>query len=128
MRGREPISTGLGKTELVELPPPMLMLSGTAKAYLSECGCSIVVAQEPAKAAPGDMWLPEFELLLWHISIAHPDRYPSWDEIAEARYKFCPTDITMAMLLPPPGEYVNEHPHCFHLWQIDDRRADDARG
>jgi hypothetical protein len=29
----------------------------------------------------------------------------------------------MAMLLPPRDEYVNEHEHCFHLWQIEDKRA-----
>jgi hypothetical protein len=123
---RRAIDTGLGWTRELELPSMMAQLGGTAKAYDSECGCSIIVALEPAKAAPGGIWLPPDELMLWHISIAHSLRYPTWDEIADARYQFCPDEITMAMLLPPPDRYVNEHPHCFHLWQIDDRRADET--
>lgn len=123
MSGRSAVETRLGRLEERALPDPILSLEGEHRAFAAECGCSIIVAHEPAKSAPGGMWLPPSELLLWHLSIAHPDRYPSWDEIADARYELVPDDVTMALLLPPPGEYVNEHPHCFHLWQIDDRRA-----
>jgi hypothetical protein len=61
----------------------------------------------------------------WHLSISfmdnrnRPSRYPRWDEIAEARYRFVPNDVTMAMILPPPGEYVAIHDTTFHLHQID---------
>jgi hypothetical protein len=55
----------------------------------------------------------------WHLSISHRHRYPSWDEIREARYRFVPDDVMMAMLLPPRSEYVNIHPNCFHLHEID---------
>jgi hypothetical protein len=51
----------------------------------------------------------------WHLSIAHPWRNPSWDEIASARYEFVPDEITMAMILPPEDEYINIHEHCFQL-------------
>ena len=59
----------------------------------------------------------------WHLSISHtiggkPGRYPTWDEIADARYRFVPALTTMAMLLPPPGEYVNHHATTFHLWEL----------
>jgi hypothetical protein len=54
----------------------------------------------------------------WHISIAHPGRYPSWDEIAEARYRLIPDNFTMALLLPPRAEYVNMHPNCFQLVEV----------
>ena len=72
---------------------------------------------------------------LLHLSISHrvdtlvspdtpggtrPGRYPTWDEIVDARYLFCPKDITMAMLLPPTDEYVNIHATTFHLWEIKD--------
>ncbi len=61
----------------------------------------------------------------FHMSISHrtsdgyrrPGRYPTWDEIVEARYRFCPANLTMAMLLPPKGEYVNVHATTFHLWE-----------
>lgn len=62
---------------------------------------------------------------LWHLSISHrlddltPGRYPTWDEISEARYEFVPNAATMAMLLPPRERYVNVHPTTFHLWQTD---------
>ena len=55
---------------------------------------------------------------LWHMSIAHPNRYPTWDEIKDARYEFLPDNINAAMLFPPKKEYVNLHPNCFHLWEI----------
>lgn len=55
---------------------------------------------------------------LWHLSISHTDRYPTWDEIKEARYRFVPDAVTMAMLLPPRREYVNIHPNCFHLHEL----------
>lgn len=54
----------------------------------------------------------------WHLSISHPRRYPTWDEIADARYRFIPDNATMAMLLPPRGEYVNIHETCLHLYQV----------
>lgn len=59
------------------------------------------------------------EMGKWHMSISHPTRYPTWDEIKEARYKFIPNKVTMAMLLPPMEEYVNLHPNCFHLHEIE---------
>jgi hypothetical protein len=55
---------------------------------------------------------------LWHLSISRTDRYPGWDEIKDARYTLLPLGFTFALLLPPPNEYVNVHPNCFHLWQI----------
>ncbi len=55
----------------------------------------------------------------WHMSIAHPKRYPTWDEIAHARYSLIPNDVPMAMMLPPQEEFINVHANCFQLWQVD---------
>lgn len=60
----------------------------------------------------------------WHLSISHPKRHPTWDEISEARYSLLPNNITVALLLPPRREYVNVHEHCFHLYEIE--KATDA--
>lgn len=57
----------------------------------------------------------------WHMSIAHPGRYPTWDEVAQARYRAIPKGVWMALMLPPPEEYVNIHPNCFQLIQVPDR-------
>jgi hypothetical protein len=116
-------SDGAGPLTPVAVPAPTQALPGTHRAYRSASGCGIIVGIEPARAAPVGIWVPA-ELELWHLSISHPERYPTWDEIADARYELVPDEVTMALLLPPRGEYVNAHPNCFHLWQIDDRRAD----
>ena len=65
--------------------------------------CKVIVGQEPEVG--------------WHMSISRRTRYPSWDEIREARYTFIPDDITMVMVFPPADEYINVHPNCFHLYQ-----------
>jgi hypothetical protein len=54
----------------------------------------------------------------WHLSVSHRNRYPTWDEIKDVRYKFLPNEITVGLLLPPKEEYVNVHPNCFHLWEV----------
>jgi hypothetical protein len=51
----------------------------------------------------------------WHLSISHPERYPTWDEIAKARYELVPDAVTMVMFLPPRAEYINIHNFCFQL-------------
>lgn len=70
----------------------------------------------------------------WHISLSHnsglrqahaelgdiniPKRLPTWDELLEARKKFTPPDVNMAIMMPPPDKYVNIHGTCLHLLQI----------
>ncbi len=54
----------------------------------------------------------------WHLSIAHPTRYPTWDEIRDARYEFLDDNLYMAIILPPKNEYVNIHKNCYHLHEI----------
>jgi len=93
----------------IEIPiPPQVKarLEPGARAYrLGECLVFVGVSEDG-----------------WHLSISHPSRYPTWDEIKAARYQLTPHNITMAMILPPPNEYVNIHENCFHLWQVEDRR------
>lgn len=66
---------------------------------------------------------------LWHLSISHPRRYPSWDEIYQAWYDLCPdaAEISGAIILPRKSEYVNLHPNCFHVHQLIDAEISDAR-
>ena len=79
------------------------------KAYMAD-ECQIMVGREPS----GKKGSRE-----WHLSISHPFRYPTWDEIHDARYTFLPDNITVAMFLPPKAEYVNLHPNCFHLYEVE---------
>lgn len=73
---------------------------------------------------------------MWHMSISHrrdskagpvPGRNPTWPEIRDARYRFCPPDVTMAQLLPPLNEYVNHHETTFHLWEVPHDWAEQTR-
>jgi hypothetical protein len=56
-----------------------------------------------------------------HLSISFrnhrgdPTRYPSWDEVADARYRFLPHDRDFVQHLPSPAEYVAMHDTTFHL-------------
>lgn len=91
---------------LTEIPSPI----PNSKAYRFG-PCSVIVSQHDIKERG-------IFVKRWHLSIAHQTRYPSWDEIKEARYRLLPEDVTMAMLLPPKGHYVNLHENCFHLHEI----------
>lgn len=58
----------------------------------------------------------------WHLSLSmhRPggvQRYPTWDELAHARYKLVPDDVEMVMHLPPPEAYVSLHDTTFHLFE-----------
>lgn len=81
------------------LPTTSVPLCEGTKAYTMD-NCTVMVAREMNR---------------WHLSIAHRNRYPTWDEIRDARYEFLPKEITVVMVLPPPSQYVNAHPNCFHL-------------
>jgi hypothetical protein len=117
--------TALGPWKRIALPGPVL----AAAAAAGEPGMRGYQRRAPdghltvfvAQAA----W-PGWDGPQWHLSVSHrtdehppkPGRYPAWDEVAEARHRFIPDDVTMAMLLPPETEYVNVHETCFHLWQV----------
>lgn len=59
----------------------------------------------------------------WHMSLSfvdhrgRPSRYPTWDELAHARYELLPADLDFVMHLPPTDGYVAIHPTTFHLHQ-----------
>ena len=53
----------------------------------------------------------------YKLSISHKDRYPTWDEVTEAKYRLIP-NVMMAMPLPEPDEYLNLHPYTFNLFEI----------
>jgi hypothetical protein len=92
----------------IEAPPTTLL------------GCEVVHSKAYAK---GDLriWITRNVYphgIRWHLSISCRNRYPTWDEIRDARYDLLPDNITMAQLLPPKSEYVAIHPNCFHLHEI----------
>lgn len=42
------------------------------------------------------------------MTVRHPERLPSWDEIKQARYRLLPRELTFCLLLPPPSEYADD--------------------
>jgi hypothetical protein len=58
-----------------------------------------------------------------HVSISCADRYPTWDELKDARYRFFDEEAEVVQFFPPRSEYVNLHRNTFHLWhRLDGRR------
>lgn len=53
----------------------------------------------------------------WHMSISHPDRYPTWDEVASAWYQLVPDadNRVGAMMLPKKADYISIHNYCFQV-------------
>lgn len=93
-----------GWTQLDTVAGPM----GTACKRFVKGETRVMVAQEPHGAK-----------MRWHLSISCQNRYPTWEEIKDARYTLLPAGLTFAQILPPLTEYVNIHSNCFHLWEID---------
>ena len=87
-----------------------LVSSGTKRYVKGECQLLLT----PLENQPDGQWK--------HVSISHPRRYPTWDEILDARYVFFDEDAEVFQVLPPKQEYVNLHPNCFHLWSPIGRR------
>lgn len=87
------------------------MLRSTGTRLYSKGPCRVLISQEPRPRGQPRPY--------WHLSISCQDRYPTWEEIKDARYSLLPMGITFAQLLPPMNEFVNMHPNCFHLWELD---------
>lgn len=77
-------------------------------------GCTVIVTKDDG---------------LWHMSIAHPNRLPAYEELKAARYKYLRDVHYAAQIFPPPSEFVNVHPYCIHLWELGEKEtySDDKR-
>lgn len=67
--------------------------------------CFVIVTDEPHEYG-----------MVRHASIAHPWRYPTWDEIVSVRDRFFGPQTECVMFVPRRSEYVNLQPNAFHLW------------
>lgn len=52
-----------------------------------------------------------------HVSVSLPDRCPTWAEMCAVKALFWDPEDTVVQYHPPASEYVNNHPHCLHLWR-----------
>lgn len=58
---------------------------------------------------------PHGELL--HVSVSFPDHDPDWDTLRRVQECYFGPDQDTMMVFPKVQDYVNCHPHCFHLWK-----------
>jgi hypothetical protein len=52
-----------------------------------------------------------------HVSVSLRVRTPTWGEMAFFKSLFWTEDDCVVQFHPPIAEYVNNHPHCLHLWR-----------
>jgi len=52
-----------------------------------------------------------------HVSVSLPNRCPTWNEMSRIKKMFWGEDETVIQFHPKKSEYVNNHPHCLHLWK-----------
>lgn len=76
---------------------------------------SLQVAGSVSEARDGSLW--------WHVSVSHPDRTPTYEELTEVCARlFRATDVVLHVW-PPAAEHFSLHPYCLHLWAtLDGRR------
>ncbi len=109
-------------------PPPIPGLKGAWFKEVDDGTLTLLLGSEPRSANGWPLRL--------HLSIAHrytsglvdkggklAGRLPTWEEVKAVRYEFMPREMTIAMILPRPEEYVNVHENCFHLWEIPDEEG-----
>ena len=53
-----------------------------------------------------------------HVSVTvRAPRCPTWEEMCFVKNLFWAEDEVVMQLHPAAHEYINEHPHCLHLWK-----------
>lgn len=55
-----------------------------------------------------------------HVSVSIRRRIPNWLEMSFVKDLFWAEDELVVQFHPPRAEYVNNHPHCLHLWRPRD--------
>jgi hypothetical protein len=52
-----------------------------------------------------------------HVSVSTDRNCPSWREMCFIKKLFWDAEETVMQLHPPESEWINNHPHCLHLWR-----------
>lgn len=52
-----------------------------------------------------------------HVSVSVADRCPSWDEMEWVKREFFEDGDCCMQLHVPPGQHINVHPYCLHIWR-----------
>lgn len=81
-------------------------LDGAAYVNIAAGGMSVI--ESIATELDGRRW--------HHVSVARPDRVPTWDDIAMVKRVWLGHGVLAIQVIPPTSKHVNIHPYCLHLW------------
>ena len=74
--------------------------------------CLKVLSSGPAEPDSG------LELKQWeHVSVSCNKRSPTWEEMCFIKSIFWEPNEWVIQYHPVKKDYVNNHPHCLHLWK-----------
>lgn len=59
-----------------------------------------------------------------HVSVSMRTKTPSWKQMNFIKTLFWDDSETVVQFHPKKSEYVNNHPHCLHLWKKQDGEYD----
>ena len=73
------------------------------------CGADLHVIASPGDANGDIPWE--------HVSVSLAKRTPNWKEMCFVKGLFWDDEETVMQLHPPKSTWINNHPHCLHLWK-----------
>lgn len=73
----------------------------------------VIVSRDPIERAAS---IPN---LRWHISVAGEDDTPCWRDLVAIAHEVRP-GVCFVVGVPPLSWWMSVHPHCLHLWEVDD--------
>ena len=76
---------------------------------MGPCGAKLAIIATDGKHPSGHGWE--------HVSVSTNRRTPNWQEMAFVKDLFWDEEETVVQFHPPKSQYVNNHPHCLHLWK-----------
>ena len=59
-----------------------------------------------------------------HVSVSTRNRCPTWDEMCWVKDLFFDVTEYAIQIHPRAEDYVNDHPHCLHLWKPQDEHLE----
>jgi len=76
---------------------------------LGPCGRELMVIASSGDRDLGVSWE--------HVSVSLPNRCPNWLEMCFIKSLFWDDEETVMQLHPPKSKWINNHPHCLHMWR-----------
>lgn len=56
----------------------------------------------------------------WHVSVSGQKSLPPWGDMVAISHALFP-DLCFVIGVPPKAWWINVHPYCLHLWELQDR-------